>query len=413
MSNWKLIALVTIAAIGLSFEFSKQTKPVVSESADLNKIIADAEHAPFVQTDTEDTVPPAAGPSDRRAGRRNSPTSLEAGNSQNYYSNPNGETGSMDLGQPPTGDNDPEKVAESTEEDDLVADDNPCDEEDVECLEAIATKQAEERQKAAEEAQAKRDQENQDDSTDEQADTQTVAEQAPVTGPGGQIGPRDATNADQPEDELVAFWVTQLSRMPDYKIANEFAGLRQSKQISSGVYYAVVDELLLDPREPIQIVAVYLLASFQSASSFEKLVGVADAAVFGSRLNKQTETYIDAYKKVNNLRHLKSVLTSSANVEVLQKAIRLVESAAQRRLNKGVQTAGEDDEVSTLDSNSASVFRGFVSVLEEIVQSVGDAETVNLANSALAQLQQILPAEPESETVASNEAPAEKLRWQR
>ena len=116
---------------------------------------------------------------------------------------------------------------------------------------------------------------------------------------------------------------------------------------------------------------------------------------------------------MNNLRHLKSVLTSSANVEVLQKAIRLVESAAQRRLNKGVQTAGEDDEVSTLDSNSASVFRGFVSVLEEIVQSVGDAETVNLANSALAQLQQILPAEPESETVASIEAPAEKLRWQR
>jgi hypothetical protein len=409
MKSWKFIGVIAIVAIGLIFEFSKTSSPVANKSADLNKIIADAEHEPFVQTNTEDTVPPVDTPERTRRNGRNTPTSLETAHPQNNYASAdNG--GSMSFGRPPMGSEEDadikEEDEESLEEDDLVADDNPCDEDDVECLEAIARKQAEERQKAAETEQAKEDAETNDEQDSENEDEeQNIAEQAPVTGPGGQVGPQTPEEPQQPEGELIVYWVNMLSRAPDYKLANEFAGLQQSKQISTNVYYSVVDELLLDPREPIQIVAVYLLASFQSADSFEKLVGIADEAIFGSRLNKQTETYLNAYKKVNNLRHLRAVLSSSANVQVLQKAIRLVESAAQKRLNDGIRTASEGgEEVSTLSANDASVFRGFVSVLEELVQSVGDSETISLATNALDQLQQILPAEAEdNETVAANQ----------
>jgi len=389
--------IIIVVALGLGLHALKSANPTPQVRNNLNAVLSDDDFAPYTKSEAAKLEESQRAHKNRRLLRnRQQATSLDVAESENE--------GTMDFGAPPAPPANPGSQEDPTAADeDVDDDDNPCADDDEECQEALAKQKEKENEDAnTDDATNSGDQEvaEEDGENDE-----TGSDSNFVTGPGGQAPPPETGDTDQDMDELVKFWLDRLLNQPNFRLASEFAGLVKTKNIDTGVYFAVVDELLIDPREGIQLVGTYLLGSFQSAESFRRLVAAETLAPFGSRVNKQVELYIDAYKKLNNVRFLGTVLNTGTDLTVIRKAIAIVQESARSQLNSNVQTQGTNS--GRLTGSDADVFRGFVTVLEDLSNSIGDQQTARLASDALSQLQDILPEEDETPpgSIAENSNP--------
>ncbi len=196
------------------------------------------------------------------------------------------------------------------------------------------------------------------------------------TGGGPQLENQDEGDEEALglEDQLQR-WTALLLQQPDFSALTQLVAEYQSGQISATVFYAVLDEMLADPREEVRQLAAIALVSTPGSSSFLRIADLLNQEAYNSPLRARLIQGLDYYKDLNYLVTLESVLWQSDQAHVLQLAAQQIQIAAQFHFVQERDLAldpNSSSEANPLTQRAVMVFSRFLPPLRELSRRQSD-----------------------------------------
>lgn len=271
-------------------------------------------------------------------------------------------------------------------------------------------KQQEKLQKEEQERQAKASQQQQQPPTgdDKKKEADPVGENppsAPITTIQALPG-----NGSPDNPKTVAEWEAYLLQAVDYSRMEHFVRAYQTAEISSETYYTVIGDMLQDSRPDMHTLALTGLAATPSQTSFDMLINESTSDPFSSA-RSQALTDLSSYSRLENLRFLMNIITTSRNAASVLQAIRLVQMSARNthQTHQGQVSTQSTQSQQATNTSLARFYQPFVTVLTTTSQSAQQAATVrSAARGALQDIQTLLSQlgqQPPSGTTPTGTAP--------
>ncbi len=207
-------------------------------------------------------------------------------------------------------------------------------------------------------------------------------------------GPAAEQSVDVRDPQTLEEWLSYILREPNYDRSIELIERHQSGKVDPATFHLVVQEMLEDSRSKMHELAVLALGSAPSSRSFVTLHNTSLKQESNSELRFQIRTYVKAYSRLENIRHLVPVI--SANIlgdsELAFEAVRLVQAAVDQQVR--VQRAGQptSSSVAPLPASSpiARQFSLFVPVLARTTLAAQDSNLRNEADRTRRSIESIL-----------------------
>jgi len=264
--------------------------------------------------------------------------------------------------------------------------------------EAEKKKKQEEKKKLREkflkdEAERKAKAAHQTPSDDEKKKEEPAAEENPPMATITTIVmPPGAGTSDDPK--TVAEWEAYLMKDPDFSRLDRFVKAYQTGEVSSEIFYTVIGDMLQDHRPEMHTLAVTALGATPSQMSFDMLINTSVNDPYSSA-RSQAMSSLDSYARLENLRFLMSIITSSHNPNAVVRAIRLVQQSAKATLKSRTGgSGGGGPSAQGLRSSGTTLtryYQPFVAALTNASQSGQQSASVRTAaRGALQDVQALL-----------------------
>lgn len=207
-------------------------------------------------------------------------------------------------------------------------------------------------------------------------------------------GPAATQTVEVRDPQTLEEWLSYILREPNYDRTMELIERYQSGKVDPATFHLVVQEMLEDSRNKMHELAVLALGSAPSARSFVMLHNTSLKQESNSELRFQIRTYVKAYSRLENIRHLVPVI--SANIlgdsELAFEAVRLVQAAVDQQVR--VQRAGQptSSSLAPLPASSpiARQLSLFVPVLARTTLAAQDSSLRNEADRTRRSIETIL-----------------------
>ena len=214
-----------------------------------------------------------------------------------------------------------------------------------------------------------------------------------------------ANTANEVRDpQTLEEWLSYLLREPNYDRTMELIERHQSGKVDAGLYLLVVQEMLEDSRNKMHELGVLALGSAPSPRSFVMLHHTSLKQESNSELRLQIRTYIKAYSRFENIRHLVPVISAHilTDNEIAFEAVRLVQAAVDHQAR--TQRAGQpsSSSVSPLPASSpiARQLSVFVPLLARTTLAAQDSGLRGEADRTRRSIEAILGASSTSVAAA-------------
>lgn len=214
-------------------------------------------------------------------------------------------------------------------------------------------------------------------------------------------GPR-STDLDETPENLDE-WLEYILRDPNFDRTMKLIDAQQKRSIDSEIFHEVIRQMLADSREKMHEYAIYALGSSPSLKSFLLLEQANGLQPEGSALRLQSRTHLKAYSKLEHLRILASVISTSSSAgtdaRISFEALKLIQIAVatykSRTSNAGNGTSGSGGPTaSATPANVSRQFSPLVAVLTRFAQIAPDAALQQEASQTLQQVQTLVAAPP-------------------
>lgn len=186
-------------------------------------------------------------------------------------------------------------------------------------------------------------------------------------------------------------WEARLLTKPDADETKQFIKLYNQDQVSSSIFYQIVQKMLADKRTDMRKLGILCAGSTPSVTSFQ-LLATAYSTESDSGVKSYEDGFLALYSDLGNLPVLQKVLSSNAQAAVTTQALQRLQTAATRYLSAGGTTTPPTGQPSAQSAaRNATYFQRFVSILQNLGKS-SNTTIVAEAQQTLTSLQNLLAA---------------------
>ncbi|MGE0763303.1 MAG: hypothetical protein AB7N80_08495 [Bdellovibrionales bacterium] len=233
---------------------------------------------------------------------------------------------------------------------------------------------------------AKADDENQKEDDEDKNNDDLGANSATPTFGGGLATNNNKNAALAGLEE----WKKRILDKPNFKETVRLIEAVQSGQISSALFYTLVNLMLQDSRIEMRELGVLAAGRTPSPDSYHILLDVIKHEAFGSRIRQRAEAELNIYEQVTYLWVLESVMRSSDDIFAVIWATKQLEDSARRYLNAKYNRPTPGNGSASTRNPYVSHYNRFVAVLQELSTSRGEQSLQ--ARETLRSLQDLIKA---------------------
>lgn len=207
----------------------------------------------------------------------------------------------------------------------------------------------------------------------------------------GTGGIQPQTNQKHSEDALLESWKIKLLTAPNFKETVRFIEAVQKGEISTQVFYTVVEMMLTDPRQQIQELGVIAAGRTPSLDSYHLLVDVLKKERFGSALRQKVESELNTFEQVQFLWVLEKVILSSDDTFAVIWATKQVDDSAKKYLDAKYNRPVKGENGTLSNQNPfKSQYKKFIAALQSLSTGNSNSEQSLQARDTLKSLEDLL-----------------------